>query len=365
MNIADILRNSAKVGGAALSGLAEDQKIGAARVLADAKAARDAQNDAILNKVRLAGIDPTLQGQLAGAKVEGETPAIVNRMKLTSPLEVLKARDTAAAVAPVHTQEAIDTAKGVAPVHTEQAIAAAAGTAPITQATHAANRDYDNDHPEPVKPGFTPVVTTAPGGEQHVSKFNTKTGQIDDTGAGAKATGSLAKLTGDQEKSYIYYNLMKNAEPSIAAALGTGRIRPAAVSAYLGANAVSDIPLLGKAIGVVAKPAANANLNDEEQQLIRAGKDFAAGVLRKESGAAVTNSELMEVMDRYFPGMFGDKPGLTGAKGEARAQYMKTMEQEAGPAIQFYGRQKGAGTPSPVAGDAEFDALLARYKKKP
>lgn len=155
----------------------------------------------------------------------------------------------------------------------------------------------------------------------------------------AKPTGSLAKITEAQEKSYLFYNLMKHAEPQITTALGSGKIRPSAVQAYLSSNAVADVPIVGKAIGAVSKPLANANLNADEQQMIRAGKDFAAGVLRKESGAAVTNGELMEVMERYFPGMFGDKPGMTDAKNQARLQYMQTMEQEAGPAIQYYQRQ--------------------------
>jgi hypothetical protein len=209
------------------------------------------------------------------------------------------------------------------------------------------------DRAEPQSSFSFPVVTDE-NGRQVLARANARTGEVAPTQIGAKPTGSAAKLTGDQEKSYLFYNLMKNAEPEITKSLGSGRIRPSAVSAYLGANAVGDIPVVGKAIGAIAKPAANANLNADEQQMIRAGKDFAAGVLRKESGAAVTNSELMEVMERYFPGMFGDKPDLTEAKNRARLQYMQTMEQEAGPAIQFYGRQHPTTPPAPYSSNNPF-----------
>jgi hypothetical protein len=187
---------------------------------------------------------------------------------------------------------------------------------------------------------------------------NTANGQRGPTIGAAKPNVSSAKLTDPQEKSFLFYNLMKNAEPEITASLQSGTIRPSAVTAFLTAGQLGDVPLIGKAVGAVAKPAANANLNEEEQKLIRAGKDFTAGVLRKESGAAVTASELAETMERYFPGMFGDKPGLTTAKNLARQQYMKTMEQEATPAIRYYGAQSASQPRASTAGPPSFEEWL-------
>jgi hypothetical protein len=214
---------------------------------------------------------------------------------------------------------------------------------------------------------FSFPVGAGPDGKPVVLRANNRTGEVEPTDVAAKVTGANARLTEAQEKSYLFNNLMKNAEPEISAMMATKKIRPAAVSAYLAAGDIADIPILGKAIGAVANRGVNAVLNSEEQRLIRAGKDFTAGVLRKESGAAVSNKELMETFERYFPGMFGDKPELTDAKNAARGQYMQAMEHEAGPATEFYGRQAGtkanAGSSHGAISDADFARAWAAGKR--
>lgn len=138
-----------------------------------------------------------------------------------------------------------------------------------------------------------------------------------------------AKLTEPQEKSYLFYNLMEKAQPQIDAAMGSKKVRKLAVSAYL--NAPSGVP----------QALANGALNTEEQSLIRSFRDFAAGVLRKESGAAVTPDELREVWGRYGPG-FGDEPETDAEKSQGRINYMNTMRDQALPAIEYYAKRKGA-----------------------
>lgn len=268
-------------------------------------------------------------------------------------------------------------------------------------AEHAANRDYDLAHPEtrPATPdnavevvvgpngerryvarkdaigqrapepagpqaSFSFPVVTGPNGEQVVASANNRTGQITPTTVGAKSATSLAKLTEPQEKSYLFYNLMKNSEPEISSAMSTRNIRPAAVSSYLAAQDASSIPVIGKILGGTIKPMVNAQLNADEQRLIRAGKDFTAGVLRKESGAAVTTQELLETMDRYFPGMFGDKPELTAAKNTARGQYMETMRQQAVPAIDFYEKHAAGGGRGGASQQSVSPDERAALKKK-
>lgn len=174
MGVLDVLRGAATVAGQGYAGYAVDEKNSVAQALAQAKASQDAERNRVLNLVSKAGIDPTTQGNIAGARATAEVPAAVQR---------------AQALAPISVQTAVDTAKGTAPIRTQQAIDTAAGTAGTQQATHAANRDYDVAHTAPVQPSYSPVVTTAPGGEQHVSTLNTKTGALSDTGAQAKAGG--------------------------------------------------------------------------------------------------------------------------------------------------------------------------------
>lgn len=344
MNLGQLL----KVGGATVQGYGEDKRQMLAEHLAQVQAQRQANKDAIDAAIAQRTLrtpvlgDPNYakaQGDVAGAEASARVPAAVAQATALKPLEVEKAAEIAGA------------------------------TAPVQQATHRANKEYDNANPAPVQPSYSfPVVTDA-NGKQVVGVGNTKTGEIKPSETLAKATGSAAKLTGDQEKSYLFYNLMKNAEPEITAGLASGKIRPAAISAYLAAGSIGDIPVIGKAVGALASPLANSNLNEDEQKMIRAGKDFTAGVKRKESGQAVSNAEIMETMERYFPGMFGDKPGLTDAKTLARQQYMQTMEQEAGPAIQYYGRQKAANPPAVVGSgheglsDEEFKKQWAAGKR--
>lgn len=204
--------------------------------------------------------------------------------------------------------------------------------------------------PEPPAPqqSFTPVTLGGgDGAPPVVVPFNTKEGTAGKPIGDAKPSASMAKLTEPQEKSYLFYKLMENAQPQIDTAMKSGAVRKAAVSAYL-------------ATPGVLLPLANAGLNAKEQSLIRSFKDFAAGVLRKESGAAVTDSELREVWARFGPG-FGDEPTLDTEKSKARIDYMTTMKQQAGPAIQFYdSHAKGAGV---TDDQKDWDAAVKLYGK--
>lgn len=188
--------------------------------------------------------------------------------------------------------------------------------------------------PPPAAPSLTfQTLGGVDGQPPKIVALNPKTGEKVREIGDAKPTGSAAKLTEPQEKSYLFYNLMEKSQPQIDTAMKSGNVRKLAVSAYLNAPGM-------------AQPAANALLNADEQSLIRSFRDFAAGVLRKESGAAVTHDELREVWGRYGPG-FGDDPRLDTEKSQARIDYMNTMKQQALPAIEFYGRKQGAaGSPA-------------------
>lgn len=177
MGVLDVLRNSAIVGGAAYGGYAQDEKVNEARLLAAVKAQRDAENDAVLRRVRLAGIDPTSRAAIAGAEANARVPAAVSEAKQLSPIT---------------TQTAVNTAKAVSPITTETAVNTAKAVAPVTVDTHAQERRFDNANPAPVQPSYSFQTITAPDGSQHVAAGNTKTGAITDTGFGAKAgAGSI------------------------------------------------------------------------------------------------------------------------------------------------------------------------------
>lgn len=149
--------------------------------------------------------------------------------------------------------------------------------------------------------------------------------------AGMRAGGTTAtqRPTEAQEKSFFYYDLMENANKELGALSENPRIRPYAITAYL------NTP--GAQFGRFA-------LNDEEKQFIRAAQDFAAGVYRKESGAAVNKSELAATLERYID-MGGEEEGSRKAKMDARGRITKTMGIAATPALRYY------GLPTPLSGE--------------
>jgi hypothetical protein len=127
--------------------------------------------------------------------------------------------------------------------------------------------------------------------------------------------------TEGQEKSFFYYDLMREANKELDALSNNPQIRPFAITAYL------NTPGSQYARGL---------LNDEEKQFIRAAQDFAAGVYRKESGAAVNRSELAATFERYIE-MGGEEAGSRQAKMDARNRMTQTMGTAALPALRYYG----------------------------
>jgi hypothetical protein len=71
----------------------------------------------------------------------------------------------------------------------------------------------------------------------------------------------------------------------------------------------------------------NIALNAKDQQYFNALRQFAAGVLRKETGAAFTANELLDVQSRFFA-MPGDAPEMRAQKARARKQAIEAMRAE-------------------------------------
>jgi lysozyme family protein len=93
----------------------------------------------------------------------------------------------------------------------------------------------------------------------------------------------------------------------------------------------------------------------QDRQFIQAAKEWLAPVLRKDTGAAVTDSELLYYMDAYIPRP-EDDVGTLRQKANARQDLMKGMVGEAGD---LYGARFGKRTfrtlmpaERPKAGDA-------------
>ena len=141
---------------------------------------------------------------------------------------------------------------------------------------------------------------------------------------GETATDALpygdAKLTEGQSKDINYYRRGFSAnqelsDPKLEAALGQF------TDSFAG-----NFGALGRVFQ-----------DEDYQKGKRAANEFLAMVLRKDTGAAVTNQEFELYAPMYIP-MPGDKPGVIEAKRNARRQFLAGMEMGSGTAAPLYGK---------------------------
>ena len=148
------------------------------------------------------------------------------------------------------------------------------------------------------------------------------------------AEGGMKRPTEAQERNAVYYNLMSNAQQELETLRNSPEIRPWAITAYLNTPGAQ----FGRGL-----------LSDAEQQFIRAAQDFTAGILRKETGAAATRSEVAQTLERYIE-MGGEQPGSAKAKSDARQRVTDAMRVSAMPALEYSRRYEAAPpAPSPTA----------------
>lgn len=112
------------------------------------------------------------------------------------------------------------------------------------------------------------------------------------------------------------------------------------------ANALGAIPLTGGVIGNLARGEQNARIR-------QAQLDWAGAKLRFESGATISDQEIAQEAQRYFP-QPGEGDEVVKQKAEARARANEAMRKNAGRAA-----------PEPVAPspDAEAEKIRDDFKK--
>jgi hypothetical protein len=113
-----------------------------------------------------------------------------------------------------------------------------------------------------------------------------------------KGKAADRSLNETQGKANLFGTRMKEADRI----LGTveGKYSPMAVNAKMGAD---RLPVIGGLAGY----AANTALSAEGQQAEQAQRDFINAVLRRESGAAIAESEFDNARKQYFPEPGDDK----------------------------------------------------------
>jgi hypothetical protein len=150
--------------------------------------------------------------------------------------------------------------------------------------------------------------------------FNPQTGVAKPvtTPAGTPLPGGKP-LTESQGNATAYGMRMASAEDKLQELAKTGNLRPAVIS---------GVPLIG---GVAAQslPTWLGGNSDEQQQVKQAKTNFITAVLRKESGAVISDSEFDTEDKKYFP-QVNDGPKTIKQKEDARQLAIKAIKIQAG-----------------------------------
>jgi hypothetical protein len=148
-------------------------------------------------------------------------------------------------------------------------------------------------------------------------------------------------------------------------------------------QAVSGVPVIGGALasGANALPTALGGASDQQQSYEQAQRNFVSAVLRKESGAAISNEEYANEAQKYFP-QPGDSASTIEQKARARDLAIEGLKAQAGPgaslipgiissANQDYSQQprggqqqQGPATQSQPAAQVAPDAALAELRRR-
>jgi hypothetical protein len=128
--------------------------------------------------------------------------------------------------------------------------------------------------------------------------------------------------TADQANAAGFFDRMRNAEQMFTDEKGN----PTSVlNAMTGAGGAYN-----RVIGML--PGGNAAQSEDFQRADRAKEDFISAVLRKESGAAISEGEFAREDRKYFP-QPGNSQKVIADKAKARQIAIQSMERTAGPAL--------------------------------
>ncbi|QTN45046.1 hypothetical protein H7683_18950 [Ectopseudomonas mendocina] len=174
----------------------------------------------------------------------------------------------------------------------------------------------------------------------------------------ANANGDALKMTEQQSKDLGYYTRGNEANAQLASqgdaltgrATGErGRLRGLTDTVIRGTPWVGDSSL------------ANSMVSQERQQAEQSGREVLSAILRKDTGAAITNQE-MEIYGKMYLPQAGDSDQVLNQKAEARTRALEsirgglgTAERKAAPLRD--GQRNSASGPARINDDAGYNAL--------
>lgn len=156
--------------------------------------------------------------------------------------------------------------------------------------------------------------------------------------------GDMDKLKDFQAKNFGFYNRGVEAEKALMDTAGMGT--------DLWEKLKSNVPLFG-----------NALVDPKYQRYDQARRNFVNAVLRRESGAVISDAEFDNANIQYFP-QFGDSEETLQQKQRNRRTTMEGIRMGAGPSI-FYTPAYPMAVPTDQGGgasnDQETEDLVKKY----
>jgi hypothetical protein len=140
------------------------------------------------------------------------------------------------------------------------------------------------------------------------------------TPTGTPLRGKGTSMTESQSNATAYGMRMKEANAILEDMAKKGVLKGALVE---------GIPLVGESLGKVL-PSVLGGTSEAQQQVNQAKSNFITAVLRKESGAVISDSEFDREDRKYFP-QVNDSPAVIKQKENARKLAIKAIEVQAGP----------------------------------
>ena len=146
--------------------------------------------------------------------------------------------------------------------------------------------------------------------------------------------GYQPKMTEGQSNAALYVDRMRESEKAIQ------KFTDAALNPV--ARQVEKLPLVG-----------NYMQTPEYRQFEQARRDFINAVLRRESGAVISDQEFANAEKQYFPAP-GDDPATIAAKAHNRRVAIDGISRAAGPSYKPAGEQSQGPKPGTVEGGYRF-----------
>lgn len=204
-----------------------------------------------------------------------------------------------------------------------------------------------------------------------VNKRTGQTVQVKDA-QGNPIANAIGNLNGEQSNAVAFGARALDSQNTLRQLEAAGTTNTNPIN-----RAASAIPGVGGALGA----ATNWLNSDQQQSYDQAKRNFVSAVLRKESGAAISQDEFANEDKKYFP-QAGDSAATIEQKARARDLAIEGLKAQAGPgaalitgiidnANKDYGSQPrpnaqpAAAAPAQIAPDAARAELLRRAANNP